>query len=244
MDLNKIKEIRGKSFLYEKINDKYIKNTLRNDLIKNEIEYYVKTIKEIDLLEKNNKKIINDVHEYFIEIIFKGIENNEIDAFEDENLKNKISIYEIKNKMLRPINPEMSHKKKNIYFRFEDISLIEIISNYVKTIRYPKPIFDNLVFKIKIPAEKIYDMNIERTICCFRYKDITDFLKNKNYKIVVNNISMFFGDALEKNIFKYIYLFIDDIDINEKYKINKNDFYGNNKIAFFILQNIKNKLKL
>ena len=47
---------------------------------------------------------------------------------------------------------------------------------------------------------------------------------------------MFFVDALEKNRFKYSYLFINGIDINEKYKIKENDFSRNNQIGSLLIK--------
>ena len=211
--IDKLKMLREKNSLYKEMHEKYITNTKKKFLKKCEILYVVNVVKEINFSEKYNETVIGEL-----------------------SLLIKISIFDIKEKMLIPYNPELGiNKKKESFFDFNDVCLIEITSNYVKSTNYPNVICDNLIFTIKIPANNFIE-GIERTVCCFKYSDVMDFLIKKEYKINVNGSEMLFVDAVEKHMFHFSYLFINGIDINEKYKIKENDFYQNNQIGSFLIQ--------
>lgn len=231
--INTLKMLREKNNLYKEMHKKYNKNSKKDFLKKCDIRSIVKVIREINFSKKHNKKLIRNLG-LLIKILFKGIEENELNAYEDNELTQKLSIFDIKNKMLIPYNPELGiNQKKESFFDLDDVCLIEIISNYVKSSNYPSVICDDLIFKIKIPANN-FPEGIEKTICCFEYSEVMNFLIKKKYKI--KDREMFFVDALEKNMFKYSYLFINGIDINEKYKIKKNDFSQNNQIGCFLIK--------
>lgn len=231
--INTLQMLREKNNLYKEMHEKYNKNSKKDFLKKCDIRNIVNVIKEINFSEKNNKKLISNLG-LLIKILFKGIEDNDLNAYEDNDLTQKVSIFDIKNKMLIPYNPELgTNKKKESFFDLDDVCLIEIISNYVKSNNYPSVICDNLIFKIKIPANN-FPEGIEKTVCCFEYSEVMNFLIKKKYKI--KDMEMFFVDALEKNRFKYSYLFINGIDINEKYKIKENDFSRNNQIGSLLIK--------
>lgn len=231
--INTLKILREKNNLYKEMHEKYNKNSKKDFLKKCDIHNIVNVIKEINFSEKHNKKLISNLG-VLIKILFKGIEDNDLNAYEDNELTQKLSIFDIKNKMLIPYNPELGTiQKKESFFELDDVCLIEIISNYVKSNNYPNVICDNLIFKIKIPAHN-FPEGIEKTVCCFEYAEAMNFLIKKKYKI--KDMEMFFVDALEKNRFKYSYLFINGIDINEKYKIKENDFSRNNQIGSLLIK--------
>lgn len=238
--INTLKMLREKNKLYKEMHERYNRNSKKNFLKKCDIHSFVKVVKEINFSEKYNKTLIGNLS-LLIKILFKGIEDNEINAFEDNALTKKISIFDIKDKMLIPYNPELGiNKKKESFFELDEVCLIEIISNYVKSTNSPNVICDNLIFKIKIPANNFAE-GIERTVCCFEYSEVMSFLIKKEYKINVNGTEMLFVDVFEKNMFNFSYLFINGVDINEKYKIKENDFSRNNQIGSLLIKKYTEK---
>ena len=219
-----LEELREKNEIYQLMHKKYFPDSSREDLIQCEIQKYFRTIKEINL--EQNKIDIKS----FIELIFDGIRNAHIQAYNNEQMGKPLAIYEVYDNIIMPQNPEMKVKQKKRYFDLADINRIEIITNYVKTTRYPKPVWDNLFIKLKIPGE-MFDLGIPKTVCVFKYKELIDFLRYKSFSVKINNVDFLISDAIDKNLLVFSYQFIDDIDINEKYNLKESDITQNNKIG-------------
>lgn len=218
-----LEDLRQKNKLYQLIHNKYIPTSNREDLIQCEVQKYFRIIKEINL-EKNKIDIRS-----LIELIFEGIRNTQIHVYDNEAANKHLAIYEVYDNIIMPKNPELKKTKKK-YFDLVDISLLEVVSNYVKSTRYPQPVWDNMYIKLKIPGE-MFDVGIAKTVCVFKYDELITFLRNHSFSIKINNVSFLISDAIEKDMLAFYYQFIDDIDINSKYKLKDTDTTQNNKIG-------------
>ena len=219
-----LEDLRQKNKIYQLIHNKYIPASNREDLIQCEVQKYFRIIKEINL--EQNKLDLQSL----IELIFDGVRNAHIYAYDNEKMNKHLAIYDIYHNIIMPQNPELKHKNKKKYFDLVDINHLDIVANYVKSTRYPQPVWDNLFIKLKIPRA-LLDVDIPKTVCVFKYNELISFLRNKAFSIKINNVNFLLSDAIEKNMLAFSYQFIDNIDVNEQYKIKDTDTTQNNKIG-------------
>ncbi|MBQ2350272.1 MAG: hypothetical protein II393_03285 [Cytophagales bacterium] len=227
---SKLEDLRNKNELYQLTHKKYIPETIREDLIQCEVQKYFRIIKEINL--EHNKIDIKS----FIDLIFYGIRNAHIYAYDNDNTSKHLTILDIYNNIIMPQNPELTTKHKQKYFDLVDICLLDIVANYVKSTRYPQPVWDNLYIELKIPGE-MFDLGIPKTVCVFKYSELITFLRHQGFTITINNSKFFLSDAIEKNMLSFNYQFIDDIDVNTTHNLKETDTKQNNKIGKEIIMN-------
>ena len=230
--------IRKNSFLKKKQNDslyksmyaQYTANTKRKDLLKNDIRYIVPFVKEIDLTENNNAKMFKAGHKDLIDSIFTAIYSGEIIAYKDKSLTKKMLREEVKKNILMPKNVEALNNGilQDQYFNYEDISILEIDGYYVSTIAYPKPVMDHVVLTLLLSAN-LFDDGIQHFVCCVQYAQCMDLLSKKKIYVYKNGKRIDIDKAIENDIFNYMFLRVDNISINQKYKI-KNKKYDDNHI--------------
>lgn len=218
--------------VYKSMYASYIPYTQRKDLFKNDIRYIVPFVKSIDFSDKNNISMFkNSGYKNCIECILTAIYNGKLTAYKDKTLTKKMSSAEVKKNILMPKNVEFLNDNiaKDRYFNYEDISILEIDGYYVSTISYPKPVMDHLVLTLMLPAE-LFDDGIQHFVCCISYAQCMDLLSQKKIYVYKNGKRIEFNNAIENEVFEYMFLRVDNISVNQKYKI-KNKKYDDNHVA-------------
>ena len=218
--------------LYQKMYCPYIDITQRKDLCKNDIRYIVPFVKEIDFSDKNNAQMFKGGgYKDFIECLFSAIYSGEIIAYKDKNLTKKMSAAEVKKNMIMPKNVEFIHNdtSKDKFFSYDDVSIIEIDGYYVSTIAYPNPVMDNIVLTLILPSH-LFDDAIQHFVCSVPYEQCISLFSKKKMYVYKNGKRIDFDNAIGNEVFNYMFLLVDNIPINQKYKI-KNKKYSDNHIA-------------
>lgn len=190
---------------------------------KNDIQFKNQLIRRIDLREKVNLPFFRSNKE-ITKYLLDGIAEGKLVAYSDVFLTQKLTSATLKEQLLMPKDVETAtsgdeENEQELFFDAHDVSSLEIISNWIFDKNTSDFSEDPTIIKLIIPAEKFSDTTkIQRVVCCVRYSDALNFLKNFPEASWIDDdneaVALPIGEAFSMRLYDSNIIFLGNRDCN------------------------------
>ena len=179
-------------------------------LKKHDIQFKNQLVRRIDLKEKVNLPFFRsnkEITKFFLE----GIKEGRLVAFFDPFLSQRMTPELLREQLLMPRDVEAvvesdSEPMQELLFDPHDVSVMELISNWIFDKNTSDFSEDPNLIKLIIPADKFADTTkIQRVVCFIRYADAVDFLKKSDNATWIDDqneaVELSIGEAFSMTLF-------------------------------------------
>ena len=224
---NQIVDIRSKLSgrnleVYNEIYKPYDVNG-NQKLKKHDIQFKNQLVRRIDLKEKVNLPFFRsnkEITKFFLE----GIKEGRLVAFFDPFLSQRMTPELLREQLLMPRDVEAvvesdSEPMQELLFDPHDVSVMELISNWIFDKNTSDFSEDPNLIKLIIPADKFADTTkIQRVVCFIRYADAVDFLKKSDDATWIDDqneaVELSIGEAFSMTLFNSYITSVGNRDCN------------------------------